>query len=192
VVNNKVVYSKVAYYSFENYFYLKLKIMNFFKILIPILFSFVLFSSCSNYEAKKYGPVEFEIPVEGPIFSESVAEGVVTIPFNPEKFGISREEVHSMKLDEIHISVNHPDGLGVFNNVVFTVMTDNTESKEVASQKIKGNPKSLTIKGLEQAEIEGFSKTDKFYLEMTGISRKDIEDNLTIQGRLTLSVMIGK
>jgi len=160
------------------------------KMLLSALAAMLLFS-CSNHEAKKYGPVEFEIPVEGPLFAESVAEGVVTIPFKPEDFGISREEVHSMKLDQIVLTCDHPDGLGIFNNVVFTVMTDNTESKEVASQKIKGSPKELTIKGLEQAEIEGFSETDKFYLEMTGIARKDVEDNVNLKGRLTLSVMIG-
>jgi hypothetical protein len=168
-----------------------MKMKNYLKIFAVALVSVMLFASCANHEAKKYGPVEFEIPIEGPLFAESIAEGVVTIPFKPEDFGITRDEVHSMKLDEIEITTDHPDGLGLFNNVVFTVMTDNTESKEVASQKIKGSPKKLTIKGLDQAEIEGFSKTNQFYLEMTGISRKDIEDNLTVKGRLTLSVLIG-
>ena len=146
--------------------------------------------SCGNHEAKKYGPVTFEIPIEGPIFAESLAEGVVTLAFTPEDFGISRKEIHSMKLDEIELTTDHPDGLAIFDNVVFTVMTDNTESKEVASTKIKGNPKTMTIKGLEQAEIEGFAETDKFYLEMTGISKKDFDDNITVKGKMILSVMV--
>jgi hypothetical protein len=164
--------------------------MNYLKIITLGIISGLLFYSCANHEAKKYGPIKFEIPVEGPLFAESLAEGVVTIPFKPEDYGISREEVHSMMLDEIEISTDLKEGVGIFDNVVFTVMTDNTESKEVASQKIKGSPKKMKIKGLEQAEIEGFSETDKFYLEFTGISRKDIDDNLTIKGNLTLSVKV--
>jgi hypothetical protein len=166
--------------------------MKYLKTIFACVCSVFLLFSCSNHEAKKYGPVEFEISVEGPLFAESIAEGVVTVPFKPEDFGITREEVHSMKLDEIVLTCDHPDGLGIFNNIVFTVMTDNTESKEVASKKIKGSPKKMTIKGLDKAVIEGFSETDQFYLEMTGISNKDIDDNVTLKGQLTLSLMVNK
>lgn len=165
--------------------------MNTLKKITIVVISAILFVSCANHEAKNYGPVEFEIPIEGPLFVESLAEGVVTIPFKPEDFGITRDEVQGMKLDQIELASDHPDGLGIFNNVVFTIMTDNTESKDVASQKIKGSPKRLIIKGLDEAEIEGFSQTDKFYLEMTGISRKDVADNVTLKGRITLRVLVG-
>ncbi len=148
--------------------------------------------SCSSQEPKSYGPVEFEITIEGPVFEESVAEGVVTIPFKPEDFGIDRKEVHSMKLSEIQISTDHEEGLGAFNNLVFTIMTDNTESKEVASTKISGNPKEMTIKGLEESVIKGFDKTDQFYLEMSGITRKDFDDNIVVKGKITLDVMVNK
>ena len=50
----------------------------------------------------------------------------------------------------------------------------------------------MKIKGLEKAVIEGFSETDQFYLEMTGISNKDIDDNVTLKGQLTLSLMVNK
>lgn len=150
---------------------------------------FTLFS-CGNHEAKKYGPIDFEIPIEGPIFAESIAEGVVTLAFKPEDFGITRQEVHSMILDDIELTTDHPDGVGIFDNVVFTVMTDNTESKEVASSKIKGNSKRIKLKGLQEAEIEGFSETNQFYLEMTGISKKDFDENITVKGKITLSVMV--
>ena len=150
---------------------------------------FTLFS-CGNHEAQKYGPVTFDIPIEGPLFAESLAEGVVTLAFKPEDFGISRKEIHSMKMDEIELTTDHPDGAAIFDNVVFTVMTDNTESKEVASSKVKGKSKSIKIKGLEQAEIEGFAETKQFYLEMTGISKIDFDDNITVKGKLILSVMV--
>ncbi len=160
-------------------------------LIAVVLLAFVI-ASCSSPKPKSYGPVDFEITIEGPIFEESVAEGVVTIPFKPEDFGIERKDVHSMILSEIQLTCDHPDGLGAFNNVVFTIMTDNTESKEVASEKIKGNPKELTIKGLKEAEIEGFDKTDQFYLEMTGISKKDFDDNIVIKGKITLDVMVNE
>lgn len=146
--------------------------------------------SCTTYEPKEYGPVDFELLIEGPVFEGSVADGITTIAFKPEDFGINRDDIYSMKVKEIKITTDYEGGLGAFENIVFTIMTDDTETKEVASIKIEGNPSELTLKGLEEAEIKGFSKIDEFYLEIMGITKEEGYDDIIIKGSLVMNVMV--
>jgi hypothetical protein len=159
------------------------------RLFVPLL-AIGLVSSCTTYEPKVYGPVEFEITIEGPLFEGGVSDGMTTVKFNPEDFGISRDEVYSMKVSEITLTTDAEGGLGVFENLVFSVMTDDTETKEVASVKVEGNPKSLVIKGLEEAEIKGFKKIQEFYLEVVGIAKDDGFDDINLKGTIKMNVMI--
>jgi hypothetical protein len=166
---------------------MKMKKMKCF--LTPLL-ALALLVGCTTYEPKVYGPVEFEIDIEGPLFEGGVAEGITTVKFNPEDFGISRDEVFSMKVNEIVLSTEAEGGLGAFENIVFSVMTDDTETKEVASVKIEGNPKELVIPGLNEAEIEGFKTIKEFYLEIVGISKAESFDDIKLKGTIKMDVMI--
>jgi hypothetical protein len=159
------------------------------RLLAPALLV-VLFSACTTYEPKVYGPVEFEITIEGPLFEGGVCDGMTTVKFTPEDFGITRDEVYSMKVSEITLTTDAEGGLGVFENLVFSVMTDDTETKEVASVKIEGNPTSLKINGLEEAEIKGFKKIQEFYLEVVGIAKEDGFEDINLKGTIKMNVMI--
>jgi len=158
--------------------------------LLATFIGILLISGCTNYEPKVYGPVEFEINLEGPFFKDGVSDGMTTIEFNPEDFGISRDEIYSMKVSEITLKTDGENGLGIFENLVFSVMTDDTETKEVASAKIKGNPKSLVIEGLQEAEIKGFKKIKKFYFEVVGITKEDSFDDVNLKGTIKMDIMI--
>lgn len=160
------------------------------KILTVPLLAIMLLFGCTNYEPKVYGPVEFEITLEGPFFKDGVGEGMTTINFKPEDFGITRDEIFSMKVNEITLETDAEGGLGIFENLVFSVMTDKTETKEVATTKVKGNPKKLVIKGLQEAEIEGFKNIDKFYFEVVGITKEDSFDNIKLKGTIKMDIMI--
>jgi hypothetical protein len=115
---------------------------------------------------------------------------MTTVKFTPEDFGITRDEVYSMKVSEITLTTDAEGGLGVFENLVFSVMTDDTETKEVASVKIEGNPTSLKINGLEEAEIKGFKKIQEFYLEVVGIAKEDGFEDINLKGTIKMNVMI--
>jgi len=169
---------------------LKTSKMKKIKILILPLLAILLICGCTNYEPKVYGPVEFEITLEGPFFKDGVGEGMTTVSFSPEDFGISRDEVFSMKVNEITLETVGEGNLGVFENLVFSVMTDETDTKEVASVKVNGNPKELVIKGLQEAEIEGFKKIKKFYLEVVGITKEESYDDIKIKGTIKMDIMI--
>ena len=150
----------------------------------------IVINSCSSYEPQAYGPIEFEITIEGPIFEGSVADGIVSIPFNPENFGITREDIYSMKMKEMSIETDHESGIGIFENIKFTVMTDDTETKEIASSTIESGAQKITIEGLNEAEIKGFSKINNFFLEVDCISREEIFDDITIKGSFIMHVMV--
>lgn len=158
-------------------------------IFIPI-FALLFLFGCTSYEPKVYGPVDFEIELEGPFFKDGVTDGMTVVRFKPEDFGISRDEIFSMKVNEITLKTESKAGLGAFENLVFSVMTDDTDTKEVASAKVKGNPKTLTIKGLQEAEIEGFKGIKEFYLEVTGITKEDAEENVKLTGTIKMDIMI--
>lgn len=158
--------------------------------LIVFVLSLLLFVGCTSYEPKVYGPVDFEITLEGPFFKDGMTDGMTTVRFKPEDFDISREEIFSLKVNEITLSTDSKVGLGVFENLVFSIMTNDTETKEVASTKVKGKPKKLTIKGLQEAEIEGFKNTKEFYLEVTGITKEDFDDNLKLKGTIKMDLMV--
>lgn len=158
--------------------------------IIAAVFLLLLFVGCTSYEPKVYGPVDFEITLEGPFFKDGMTDGMTTVRFKPEDFDISREEIFSLKVNEITLQTESKDGLGIFENLVFSIMTDDTETKEVASTKVKGKPRKLTIKGLQEAEIEGFKNTKEFYLEVTGITKEDFEDNLKLKGTIKMDLMV--
>jgi hypothetical protein len=160
------------------------------KILFFPILALALFFGCTSYEPKVYGPVDFEIELEGPFFKDGVTDGMTVVKFKPEDFGISRDEIFSMKVNEITLETDAEGGLGMFENLVFSVMTDDTETKEVANTKVKGNPKKLVIKGLQEAEIEGFKNIKKFYFEVTGITKKDSFDNMKLKGTIKMDIMI--
>jgi hypothetical protein len=165
----------------------RMKKINF--LIIPLL-TVLLIAGCKNYEPKVYGPVEFEIDLEGPFFKDGVTDGMTIIPFKPEDFGITRDEIFSMKVNEIALTTEAEGGFGMFENLVFSVMTDDTETKEVASTKVKSNSKELKIKGLQEAEIEGFKGIKEFYLEITGITKEESFDDLKLKGTLKMDIMI--
>ncbi|MEN9302776.1 MAG: hypothetical protein RL264_1205 [Bacteroidota bacterium] len=168
----------------------KTKTMKKIKIITLPILALLLLIGCTNYEPKVYGPVEFEIELEGPFFKDGVCEGITTIQFKPEDFGIERSEIFSMKMNEIVLETDAVDGFSTFENLVFSVMTDKTETKEVATIKIKKNSKKLVIKGLQEAEIEGFKDINKFYFEVTGITKKDSFDKIKLKGTIKMDIMI--
>ena len=168
----------------------KFSCMKKIKILFFPILALALFFGCTSYEPKVYGPVDFEIELEGPFFKDGVTDCMTVVKFKPEDFGISRDEIFSMKVNEITLKCESDSGLGAFENLVFAVMTDDTDTKEVASTKVKGNPKELKIKGLQEAEIEGFKGIKEFYLEVTCITKADLEENLKLKGTIKMDIMI--
>jgi len=180
----------------SNTFFVCLCVIKFLKmkkikiLFVPVLVVMLLVG-CTSYEPKVYGPVDFEITLEGPFFKDGMTDGMTVVRFKPEDFGITREEIFSMKVNEITLTTDTEGGLGVFENLVFSVMTDDTETKEVASVKVKGKPSNLKIKGLQEAEIEGFKNTKEFYLEVTGITKEDADlENLKLTGTIKMDLMI--
>lgn len=160
------------------------------KSLILPLLATILLLGCTNYEPKVYGPVDFEIELEGPFFKDGVTDGMTIVNFKPEDFGISRAEIFSMKVNEIKLETDAEGGLGMFENLVFSVMTDDTETKEVAAVKVNSKSKTMIIKGLQEAEIEGFKNIKKFYFEVTGITKEDAFDNVKLKGTIKMDIMI--
>lgn len=150
-------------------------------------------SSCKSYEPETYGPVEFESYFEGPLFSEMVVDALVELDFKPEDYGINRDEIHSMILQEIRISTDYENGFGDFDNVLFSIMADGVQSEKVATIKIEGSPKELVVPGLNESEIKKFKNVKKFHLEITAVTKPDIEDvyeDINIQGSFTMNIMV--
>ena len=160
------------------------------KYLVMSFLSLLLFLGCTSYEPKVYGPVDFEISFEGPFFKDGVTDGIATVKFEPEKFGISREEIVSLKVNEITVSTESKEGLGIFENLVFSIMTNNTETKEVASSKIKTKSKNISLKGLQEVEIKGFRDTKEFFLEATGITNQDFEGDFKLKGTIKMELKV--
>ena len=44
--------------------------------LIVFVLSLLLFVGCTSYEPKVYGPVDFEISLEGPFFKDGMTDGM--------------------------------------------------------------------------------------------------------------------
>lgn len=150
-------------------------------------------SSCKSYEPETYGPIEFESSFEGPLFGEMVVDALIELDFTPEDYGINRDEIHSMILQEIRISTDYENGFGDFDNILFSIMADGVQSEKVATMKIEGSPNELVVPGLSESEIKKFKNVKKFHLEITAVTKPDIEDvyeDIDIQGSFTMNIMV--
>ena len=63
----------------------------------------------------------------------------------------------------------------------------------MATIKITDNSNSLTIPGLSEAEIKKFKDVKTFYMEITAVTKDDIEDiyeDINIKGSFTMDIMV--
>lgn len=163
----------------------------------PILGIFALLGAtligCTNYVPEDYGPVEFESFFEGPLYAGSVVDATIEFEFKPENFGITADEVHSMVMKEITLNTDYENGFGDFENISFIISADGVEAANVATVKVSDNSKTLTIPGLSEAEIKKFKNVDKFYLQITAVTKSDLEDtyeDVPFSGSFTMNIMI--
>jgi hypothetical protein len=148
---------------------------------------------CKSYVPETYGPIEFETMLEGPLFGSSVVDAQLEFEFSPGDFGINADEVHSMIMKEITITTDYENGFGDFDNISFIISADGVDAANVATVKITDNSNSLTIAGLSEAEIKKFKNVKKFYLEITAVTKADIEDvydDINIAGSFTMNIMV--
>lgn len=165
-----------------------------FLLLAPIA-SLLLMNSCTNYQPEKYGPIEFDAVLEGPRYggSEMVIDALVELDFRPEDYNINRDEIHSMVMNEIVLTTDYENGFGDFDNILFSFIADGVQSEKVATVKIDGSPKELVIPGLSESEIKKFKNVKKFHLEITAVTRPDIEesyDDIEIKGSMVMNIMV--
>jgi len=163
----------------------------------PVLWAFALLGTmlvgCKSYVAESYGPIEFETVLEGPLFGSSVVDAQLEFEFKPGDFNINGEDVYSMIMQEITISTDYENGFGDFDNISFIISADGVDAANVATVKITDNSNSLTIAGLAEAEIKKFKNVKKFYLEITAVTKADIEDvydDINIAGSFTMNIMV--
>jgi len=163
----------------------------------PILGVLALFGAtligCTNYVPATYGPVEFETMLEGPFFASSVADAQLEFEFKPEDFGIGADDVHSMVMKEIVLTTDCENGFADFDNISVIISADGVEAANVATMKIKDSGNTLTIPGLTEAEIKDFKGVKKFYMEITAVTKDDIEDiyeDVNIKGSFTMDIMV--
>jgi hypothetical protein len=163
------------------------------KILLLPMLGLLFLSSCKSYEPENYGPIEFDTVFEGPFFGEMVVDALVELEFSPEDYGINRDEIHSMIMQEIKLSTDYENGFGDFDNILVSVMADGVQSEKVATIKIEGAPKELTIPGLSESEIKKFKNVKKFHLEITAVTKTDIEevyDDIQVRGSFIMNIMV--
>ena len=161
------------------------------KILFNVLALTILvsISSCTSYEDREYGPVDFEVAFEddgyglyGPV------EAIKTIPFNPEEFGFSKENVGGMRLKSLTINTENSHGFGIFENMKVEVSSPNTDMLTIGVLNTIEDGNSLTIEGLEEAKIEDFNQVDEFFLHISGNLTQELEESFEISGKFTLLV----
>jgi hypothetical protein len=153
----------------------------------------VILFGCKSYEPQTYGEIDFETVLEGPLFGSSVVDAQLEFSFNPSEFGINPDEVHSMVMKEITISTDYENGFGDFDNISFIISADGVDAANVATVKIADNRSTLTIPGLPEAEIKKFKNVKTFYLEITAVTKPDIEDvydDINISGSFTMNIMV--
>ena len=156
-------------------------------------FSLIWLTGCTTYQPETYGPIEFETVLEGPFFGEMVVDALVEMEFSPDQFGIKRDEIHSMIMQEIKLTTEYENGFGDFDNILISLMADGVQSEKVATVKIEGAPKELIIPGLSESEIEEFKGVKKFHLEITAITKPEIEDvyeDIEIKGSFVMNIMV--
>jgi|GEM_PF-5997223 len=146
--------------------------------------------SCTSYEDKEYGPIEFNVELEGgeEMLFEGPNEAIATITFNPEEYGFSKESVGGMRLKSITLNTENEKGFNVFENLKVEVSSDNTEMLTIGVMNTAPDGKSITITGLEESKIEEFNEVDEFYLHISGNLTEDLETVFAISGEFTLKV----
>jgi len=153
----------------------------------------VALSGCKSYVPQTYGPVEFESYFEGPLYPSGVLDAQIEFDFSPEDFDISRDDVHSMILDEITLTTEYENGFGDFENISFMISADGVEAANVATINITDNSKELVVPGLAEGEIKKFKNVKKYYLQITAVAKPDIEEtyeDIDIKGAFSMSIMI--
>lgn len=158
--------------------------------LVTLCSAIFALGSCTSYEDKEYGPIEFTVKLEGgeEMLFEGPNEGITTIAFKPEDFGFSKESVGGMRLKSITLNTENEKGFNVFDNLKIEVSSDNTAMLVIGVLNTSPDGKSVTITGREDAKIEKFNEVDEFYLHISGNLIEDLETAFTINGEFTLRV----
>ncbi len=163
----------------------------------PILWSVALLGitlfGCKSYVPETYGPIEFEAMLEGPLFGSSVVDAQMEFEFKPGDFGINEDDVYSMIMKEITLSTDYENGFGDFDNISVIISADGVEAANVATIQITDNSNTLTIPGLAEAEIKKFKRVKTFHMEITAVTKPDIEDvydDIYINGSFTMHIMV--
>jgi hypothetical protein len=98
-----------------------------------------------------------------------------------------------MVMKEIVLTTDYENGFADFDNISVIISADGVEAANVATMKIKDNGNTLTIPGLTEAEIKDFKGVKKFYMEITAVTKDDIEDiyeDINIKGSFTMDIMV--
>ncbi|MDG0973692.1 MAG: hypothetical protein P8O07_05985 [Crocinitomicaceae bacterium] len=158
--------------------------------LVTLCAAIFALGSCTSYEDKEYGPVSFEVDLEGgeEMLFEGPNEAISTIAFNPEEYGFPKESVGGMRLKSITLNTTNEEGFNVFENLKVEVSSENTEMLVIGVLNSSPEGKSVTIEGLEEAKIEKFNEVSEFFLHISGNLTKDLESVFTITGEFTLNV----
>lgn len=159
-----------------------------------LLFGFLLIGmvSCTSYNDKQYGPVEFEAYFEDGdidmIFEGSNIEAIATIKFSPEDYGFSKESVGGMRLDRITIKTDNDYKLGVMENLKIEVSSKKTDMLTIGVLNEVPDAVEVTIEGLDESKIKKFNTVDEFYLIISGNILEEIDEPFRIYGEFTLNV----
>jgi hypothetical protein len=158
-----------------------------------LLFGFLLIgiTSCTSYEDKQYGPVEFETSFEGGddmLFEGMNIEAMSTIKFNPEDYGFSKESVGGMRLDNITIKTDNAFKLGVLENLKVEVSSKDTDMLTIGVLNAVPDSAEVSFSGLEEAKIENFKSVDEFYLIISGNLKEELDEPFTISGEFTMNI----
>lgn len=155
-----------------------------------ILLTIILVTSCTSYKDKEYGPIDFEVAFEGgdDWLFEGPIEAIKTIPFNPEEYGFSKENVGGMRLKSMTINTDNSYGFGVFENMKVEVSSPNTEMLTIGVLNSVDDGNSLTIDGLDEAKIKKFNQVEEFFLHISGNLSQELEESFEISGTFTLLV----
>ncbi len=158
--------------------------------LVTLCAAIFALGSCTSYEVKEYGPVSFEVALEGgeEMLFEGPNEAITTIAFNPEEYGFTKESVGGMRLKSITLNTTNEEGFNVFENLKVEVSSENTEMLVIGVMNTSPDGKSVIIEGLEEAKIEKFNEVSEFFLHISGNLTKDLESAFTITGEFTLNV----
>lgn len=158
-----------------------------------LLFSILVIglASCTSYEDKQYGPIQFEASFEDGddmLFEGMNIEAMTTIKFNPEDYGFSKESVGGMRLDNITIKTNNAFKLGVLENLKVEVSSKDTDMLTIGVLNEVPDAVEVSFGGLEEAKIENFKSVDEFYLIISGNLKEELDEPFSISGEFTLNV----